>query len=91
MPKTPITLALFATLLAANPAFAAGQDRSVAIRTGDLDLSRPADVRKLNQRVGVAKEMACGSYAGAREDEEARIAECRAGIDQQIEARLASR
>lgn len=90
MSKTRIAIALTATLIV-SPVLATEPQRSAVVRTGDLDLSKPADVRTLNRRVAVAKQAACGSYAGARDGDEDRIAQCRASIDRQIEVRLASR
>lgn len=44
----------------------------------DLDLSRRADVARLERRVAAALETVCGSYAGADESEMRDIDRCRA-------------
>lgn len=86
-----IALAAFA---AATPAVAQTAPdhapKTAGVRLDDLDLSQRGDVLTLNRRVAAAKESVCGSYAGARDGEESRIAACRAGVDQQIEPRLAA-
>ncbi len=80
-----------AALTFAAPAGASDPvQKQASIRIDDLDLSSPRDLRVLNRRVATAKEAVCGSYAGARDGEEDRIAECRAGVDRQLEPRLAA-
>ncbi|MEZ0242693.1 MAG: UrcA family protein [Sphingomonas sp.] len=91
MTKTIITIAALATVLAAAPALATDPaQKTASIRTGDLDLSRPGDLRILDRRVAAAKEAVCGSYAGARDGAEDRIAACRANVDRQLEPQLAA-
>jgi len=91
MNKTLISIAAIATVFTAAPAFAIGQDaKTASIQLDDLDLSRPADVRVLGHRVAAAKEAVCGSYAGARDGKEDQITACRAGVDRQLEPRLAA-
>jgi len=90
MNKTLTSVAAFATLFTAAPAFAGQDGKTASVRLGDLDLSRPADVSLLERRVAAAKEAVCGSYLGARDGSEDRIAACRAGIDRQLEPRLAA-
>jgi UrcA family protein len=91
MNKILVSIAAVAAVFTAAPVLAAAQDSQTAsIRIDDLDLSRSGDVRVLGRRVAVAKEVACGSYAGARDGEEDRIAECRANVDRQLEPRLAA-
>ena len=89
--KTLFTIAALAAGFAAAPALATDPaQKTASIRIHDLDLSRPGDARVLGRRVAVAKEAVCGSYAGAREGEDARITECRANVDRQLEPRLAA-
>ncbi|MES2442020.1 MAG: UrcA family protein [Pseudomonadota bacterium] len=84
------TLAL-AALATAAPALASDPAAKTAtIRTADLDLSNPADARTLNRRVAGATEAVCGSYAGARDGAEERIAACRADVARQLAPRLAA-
>jgi UrcA family protein len=71
-----IALAAFA---AATPVMAQDTPKTASVRLDDLDLSQRGDVLTLNRRVAAAKESVCGSYAGARDGEETRIAACRAG------------
>jgi len=86
--NTTLTLiAALAVTLTSAPAMA--NDPSAAIQLNDLDLSRPADVRTLERRIASAKEQLCGSYANRRADEVVGIDACRAGIDRQLEPRLA--
>lgn len=82
-----IALAAFA---AATPAVAQDMPKTASVRLDDLDLSQRGDVLTFNRRVAAAKENVCGSYAGARDGEETRIAACRAGVDRQVEPRLAA-
>ena len=74
-----------APALAADPA-----QKTASVRIDDLDLARPGDARILSRRVANAKESVCGSYAGARDGLEERITACRAGVDRQLEPRLAA-
>lgn len=91
MNTTLVRIAAAAIVFTAAPALAADPaQKSASIRIDDLDLSRPGDVRVLGRRVAVAKEVVCGSYAGARDGAEDRITECRAGVDRQLEPRLAA-
>ena len=83
IPLLALTLAVPAG--ATDPA-----QKRASIRIDDLDLSSPRDLRLLDRRVAAAKERVCGSYAGARDGAEDRIAECRAGVDRQLEPRLAA-
>ena len=90
MNKTLISIAAFATVITAAPALAGQDGKTASIQLNDLDLSRPGDVTLLNRRVASAKEAVCGSYAGARDGLEDRITACRAGVDRQLEPRLAA-
>ena len=91
MHKMLLSIAAAATVLAGAPALATNPTApSATIVTGDLDLSRPGDARKLARRIAGAKETVCGSYAHARDDEEARITACRADVARQIEPQLAA-
>lgn len=92
MRKSLAIMLALAAIVPAAPALASDPVVAAAsIRIDDLDLSRGDHVRTLNRRVAVAKEAVCGSYAGARDGEEARIATCRANVDRQLEPRLAAR
>src|SRR5688572_28571144 len=91
MSRTFISTAALADVLSAAPALAQQTPKTASIRIDDLDLSNGRDQRVLSRRVAVAKESVCGSYAGAREDELARIGVCRASVDRQLEPRLAAR
>ncbi|MDF7777620.1 UrcA family protein [Sphingomonas sp. AOB5] len=85
----PLLIAL-AAFAAATPVLAQDAPKTVTVRIDDLDLSQRGDVRTLNRRVAAAKESVCGSYAGARDGAEERIAACRAEVDRQVEPRLAA-
>lgn len=82
-----LVAAAIGIVFTATPAFA---QKTASVRLDDLDLSRPGDVSLLNRRVASAKEAVCGSYAGARDGQEDRITQCRAGVDRQLEPRLAA-
>ena len=58
------SFALAAASFAVAPASAAqqGDTRSIKVRYGDLDLSRTADVARLNRRIAGAVKAVCGSY-----------------------------
>ena len=91
MHKTLIGIAAIATVFTAAPASATDPaQKTASVRLDDLDLARPGDASILSRRVAAAKEAVCGSYAGARDGEEDRIALCRTGIDRQLEPRLAA-
>lgn len=91
MHMTLIGAAAIATFCTAAPAFASDPaPKTASVRLDDLDLARAGDARILNRRVARAKEAVCGSYAGARDEAELRITECRASIDRQLEPRLAA-
>jgi UrcA family protein len=81
-------LILAATLLGASAAADPVVPRAT-VSTAGLDLSRAEDVRALNRRVARATEKVCGSYAGARDGEEERVAACRADVARQLAPQLA--
>ena len=87
-----LTISIIAAM-AASPA--AGQQADIdpveRIAIADLDLDSAEGRRLLARRVGRATELACGSYAGARENAEIDgIDQCRrrarAEVDQQVAA-----
>lgn len=85
-------LAIGATLLALTaPAAAEPASTKVieAVPFHDLDLSTPAGVRKLNQRIGIATEAVCGSFAEADFYQWDAIGRCRAGVRQGVEQQVA--
>jgi UrcA family protein len=81
--------AAFAAIAVAAPAAAYGPPATQTVSYADLDLSRPADVARLRQRLAGALEYVCGSYATAESWQEREIARCRAQAGAQAEARLA--
>ena len=91
MTRFILSLAAIATLTTAAPALASDPTAStVKVRTADLDLSNPADARKLGHRVAGATQAVCGSYAGARDGREDEIAACRADVARQLAPQLAA-
>lgn len=91
MTRLILSLAAAATVFTALPALA--QDRpakTATVRVADLDLASPAGARRLGRRVAAATEAVCGSYAGARDGEEDRIAACRADVAHQVAPQLAA-
>lgn len=91
MNKILISLAAAATIVTASPALASDPAaRPVTINLAGLDLSRAADVRKLDHRIAVATETACGTYEQVRGAEEAQITRCRADVARQIAPQLAA-
>jgi len=81
--------ALAAAFAIAMPAAAHALPASQAVSYADLDLSRPADVARLRQRLADALENVCGSYATSESWQEREIARCRAGARAEADARLA--
>ena len=81
--------AALAASLAAAPAAAYAPPASQAVSYAGLDLSRPADVARLRQRLADALENVCGSYATSESWQEREIARCRAAARAGAEAQLA--
>jgi len=88
MTKFALAAALAASLAAA-PALAYAPPTRQAVSYADLDLSRPADVARLRQRLADALENVCGSYATSESWQEHEIARCRAGARVEADAQLA--
>ncbi len=88
MTKFALAAALAASLAAA-PAVAYAPPTRQAVSYADLDLSRPADVARLRQRLADALENVCGSYATSESWQEREIARCRAGARAEADAQLA--
>ena len=66
--KKMITLAALAAAFLVAPAQAqsgSAQPASLAVNYSDLDLSNPADVRKLDRRIEIAARTACGPTSSA--------------------------
>lgn len=81
-----------ALLTTTNPAIAQDQDETQVIEIvnfGDLDLSIPADLGKLKQRISGATEAVCGSYANADYIEWDAIGRCRVSVRQSVEPQIA--
>lgn len=89
MTKFALAAALAAAGVASAPAAAFEPAASQAVGYSDLDLSRPADVARLRQRIGAALEAACGSFATSESWAEREIARCRSGARARAEAQLA--
>ena len=66
--------------------------RSATVRIGDLDLSQPTDLRRLQRRLDIAIEEVCGSYANvvdlSAQDDTTR---CRIGAARSAATQLAAR
>jgi len=88
MTKFTLAAALAASIAAA-PAVAYQPPARQAVSYADLDLSRPADVARLRQRLADAYENVCGSYATSESWQEREIARCRAGAQAGADAQLA--
>lgn len=65
---------------------------TAAFRIGDLDLASTSGQRRFDQRLNLALEEVCGSYAGsAIPHEEERVTACRAAGTASARAQLATR
>ena len=86
-----VSIAALSTVLAGAPALAAQSGTQTAtVRLSDIDLTSAAGHRVLNQRVAAATEAVCGSYQGAGQEEQRKIAHCRAEVSAQIGPQLAA-
>jgi UrcA family protein len=82
--------ALAFTATAATAATPATEARTVAVRTADLDLSKPAGVQTLKHRVAMAVEAVCGSYAGVETPEIDHVTRCRREAMASLPVRVAA-
>jgi UrcA family protein len=90
MRHTIIASALVAIVFASVPASAASPEAAaVRVSYAGLDLSKPADLARLNRRIATSLETVCGSYAQARDGEEREISQCRAAALAQSKAAVA--
>lgn len=76
------------TLLSATPATA---QKTRTVSMAGLDLSSPADIRKLDRRIARAVEAVCGSYASISANQNDRITDCRRGAIANVKRQLAAR
>ena len=87
-----LTISIIAAL-ASSPAVGqqAGTDPVERIAIADLDLGSAEGRRLLAHRVGRATELACGSYAGVRENAEIdAIDQCRRRARAEVEQQVAA-
>jgi len=78
--KKMLTLAALAAALLVAPAQAlpgSTQPASLTVDYSDLDLSRPADVRRLDRRIEIAARTACGPTSSADPDGMKEARRCR--------------
>ena len=78
--KKMITLAAFAAAFLVAPAQAqsgSAQPASLSVEYSDLDLSNPADVRRLDRRIEIAAEQACGPVSSADPEGRIEVRRCR--------------
>lgn len=65
--------------------------RQASFRIGDLDMSRPADVRRYHRRLDLAVEQVCGSYANVVElTDQEDVARCRIAANNSAATQLAA-
>ena len=79
--KKMLTLAALAAALLVAPAYAqpaSAQPASATIDYSDLDLSRPADVARLDRRIEIAARTACGPTSSADPEGMREVRRCRA-------------
>ena len=79
--KKMITLAAFAAALLVAPAQAqsgSAQPASLTVEYSDLDLSNPADVRRLDRRIEIAARTACGPTSSSDPKGMREVRRCRA-------------
>lgn len=88
MPRTKLFFLALAATVSAAPAQSETITRAVGF--SDLDLSRPHDVRVLKQRIALATEAVCGSYASKSAEEADTVTACRAQVNAQVEPQLAA-
>jgi UrcA family protein len=91
-PKALLSFAIAAGMLAvATPAMA--DERTVEVRTSDLDLARPSAQQELNDRIGRAIHRVCRSKVaknlGERKDVEQCETNAKANADAQAAERIA--
>ena len=89
MTKFALAAARAAGCAAMTPAAAFAPAAGQAVGYADLDLSHPAGVARLRQRIAAALEDVCGSYAASEPWAEREIARCRAGAQARADAQLA--
>jgi UrcA family protein len=66
--------------------------RQATFRVGDLDMSRPADVRRFHRRLDIAVEQVCGSYANAVEiTDQEDVTRCRTSANISAATQMAAR
>ena len=70
-----LALAVFA--VAATPAIAAETTRTAIVRTGDLNLAKPADIAVLDRRLHRAARIVCADHGGRTVSEHREAAACR--------------